>query len=65
VITINGRPSACHSGKGGADTPTKQKGDETMQAEIVLALIVFGIVSVWALVVGAIAYKVGISNDNN
>jgi uncharacterized membrane protein YiaA len=36
-----------------------------MQAEIVLALIVFGIVSVWALVVGAIAYKVGISNDNN
>ena len=36
-----------------------------MQAEISLALIVLGIVSAWALVVGAIAYKVGISNDNN
>ena len=36
-----------------------------MQAEIVLAFIVLGIVGAWALVVGAIAYKVGIFNDNN
>ena len=36
-----------------------------MQAEIALALIVFGIVGAWALAIGAIAYKVGISNDNN
>jgi len=36
-----------------------------MQAELALALIVLGIVSVWAVIVGAIAYKVGISNDNN
>jgi hypothetical protein len=36
-----------------------------MEAEILLALFVLGIVCAWALVVGAIAYKVGISNDNN
>ncbi len=36
-----------------------------MQAEIALAAIVLGVVGAWALVVGAIAYKVGISNDNN
>ena len=58
-----GSPLQQSFGRGGH--PFWLKGDETMQAEIVLAFIVLGIVGAWALVVGAIAYKVGISNDNN